>query len=69
MLNLSEELLGALSEGQGMKKQLGELKIKKSADYYGKVIKTLEDAGFIIILSAETTTDKYCIVAESVDEK
>jgi hypothetical protein len=52
-----------------MKKQLGELKIKSSADYYDKVIKALEDAGFIIILSAETTTDDYYIVAESVDEK
>lgn len=51
-----------------MKKQLGELTIKKSADYYDKVMKTLEDAGFIIILSAETTTDRYYIVAESVDK-
>ena len=48
-----------------MNKQLGELTIKKSADYYDKVVKALEDAGFIIILSFETTTDKYYIVAES----
>jgi hypothetical protein len=59
----------AESEDKEMKKQLGELKIDKSADYYGKVIKALEDAGFIIILSDETTTDKYYIVAESVKEK
>lgn len=52
-----------------MKKQLGELKIEKSADYYGKVIKALEDAGFIIILSYETSFDRHYIVAESVDEK
>ena len=48
-----------------MNKQLGELTIKKSADYYDKVVKTLEDAGFVIILSSETTTDRYYIVAES----
>lgn len=48
-----------------MNKQLGELTIKKSADYYNKVVKALEDAGFVIILSMETTTDKYYIVAES----
>lgn len=50
-----------------MTKQLGELTIKKSADYYDKVVKALEDAGFLIILSAETTTDKYYIVAERED--
>lgn len=48
-----------------MNKQLGELTIKKSADYYDKVVKTLENAGFIIILSIETITDRYYIVAES----
>lgn len=52
-----------------MTKQLGELTIKKSADYYDKVVKALEDAGFIIILSTETTTDRYYIVAESEGEE
>jgi hypothetical protein len=52
-----------------MKKQIGELTIKKSADCHDKVIKALEDAGFTIILLTETSLDKYCIVAESVDEK
>ena len=52
-----------------MIKQLGELTIKKSADYYDKVVKALEDAGFVIILSTETTTEKYYIVARSEDKK
>lgn len=52
-----------------MTKQLGELTIKKSADYYDKVVKTLENAGFVIILSTETTTDRYYIVAESEDKE
>lgn len=52
-----------------MIKQLGELTIKKSADYYDKVVKALEDAGFVIILSTETSTDKYYIVARSEDKE
>ena len=52
-----------------MNKQLGELTIKKSADYYDRVVKALEDAGFVIILSTETTTDRYYIVAESEDKE
>lgn len=51
-----------------MTKQLGELKIKKSADYYDKVIKALEEAGFVIVLSTETTTEKYYVVAEKESE-
>ena len=52
-----------------MNKQLGELTINKNADYYDKVVKTLEDAGFVIILSTETTTERYYIVAESEDKE
>jgi len=48
-----------------MNKQLAELTVKKSADYYNKVVNALEDAGFLIILSTETSTDRYYIVAES----
>lgn len=48
-----------------MYKQLAELTVQKSADYCDKVIKVLEDAGFVIVLKGETFTDKYCIVAES----
>lgn len=50
-----------------MNKKLAELTVKKSADYYGKVVKALEDAGFVIVLDCETTTEKYYIVAESED--
>ena len=48
-----------------MNKELAELTVNKSADYYDKVIKALEDAGFIIVLRMETSTDRYYIVAES----
>ena len=52
-----------------MTKQLGELTIEKSADYFDKVVKALEDAGFVIILRSETITHSYYIVAESEDKK
>lgn len=48
-----------------MNKKLAELTVQKSADYYGKVIKALKDAGFVIVLTAETFTDRYYIIAES----
>lgn len=50
-----------------MNKELAELTVKKSADYYGKVVKALEDAGFVIVLTSETITDRYYIIAESGD--
>lgn len=48
-----------------MNKKLAELTVEKSADYYNKVVKTLEDAGFVMVLTCETTTESYYIVAES----
>lgn len=51
-----------------MNKELAELTVKQSADYYGKVVKALEDAGFIIVLRSETYTDRCYIVAESGDK-
>lgn len=48
-----------------MIKELGKLTINKSADYYDKVVKALEDAGFLLVLEVETTTDRYYIVAKS----
>lgn len=47
-----------------MNKKLAELTVSKSTDYYDKVVKALEDAGFLIVLSFETTTDRHYIVAE-----
>ena len=52
-----------------MNKKLAELTVIKSADYYNKVVKVLEDAGFVIVLTTETTTDRYYIVAESEDKR
>ena len=51
-----------------MKKKLAELKVDKSADYYDKVVKILENAGFTLVLDLETTSNRYYIVAESENE-
>ena len=47
--------------------KLGELKVYKSADYNNKMIKALEDAGFVVVFDYEATFEKYYIVAESED--
>lgn len=52
-----------------MNKQLGKSTIKKSADYYGKVVKALVDAGFVNILSTETTTGFHIVGTVSIDEE
>lgn len=52
-------------EGQKMNKKLGKLTVDKSADYYNKVVKALEDAGFVLVIDFETTSERYYIVAES----
>ena len=48
-----------------MNKELARMTVKKSADYYDKVVKALEDAGFVIVLTTETSIDRHYIVAES----
>ena len=50
-----------------MNKQLAELKVDRLADY-NKIIKALEDAGFIIVERMETTSDRYYIIAESRED-
>lgn len=52
-----------------MNKKLAELTVRKSADYFNNVVKALEDAGFVLVLDCETSTDKYYIVAESEDKE
>ena len=52
-----------------MNKKIAELKVKKSADYYNKVVKALEESKYLIVLDYETTTEKYYIVAESEDKE
>ena len=47
-----------------MLKQLGKLEIRKSADYCDTVVKALEEAGFVIVLELETTTENYYVVAK-----
>jgi hypothetical protein len=47
---------------------LAEITVVKSADYYNKAVKALEDAGFVLVLDCETTTKRYYIVAERSEE-
>lgn len=52
-----------------MNKKLAELTVRKSADYFNNVVKALEDAGFVLVLDCETSTERYYIVAESEDKE
>jgi len=52
-----------------MNKKLAELTVSKSADYYDKVVKALEEAGFVIVLNYETFSDKYYYVAERSEKE
>ena len=51
-----------------MNKKLAELTVDKSADYYDKVVEALENAGFVLVLDTDTTSESYYIVAENMDE-
>lgn len=51
-----------------MYKKLGEVTVDNAADYYDKIIKALEDVGFILVLDWETTSEKNYIVAEGEEE-
>ena len=52
-----------------MFKKLGELKINKSDGYYDKIVQALKEAGFVLVLELETSSEKYYIVAGSEDEE
>ena len=52
-----------------MNQKLAELTVKKSADYHDKVVKALENAGFVLVLDTDTTSDSYYTVAENMDER
>lgn len=47
-----------------MYKKLAELTVDKSADYDDKVVKVLEDAGFMVVLRVETYTERKYIIAK-----
>lgn len=51
-----------------MNKKLAELTVRISVDYYNKIVKALEDAGFVLVLDYETLTEKIYIVAEGVNK-
>ena len=48
-----------------MNKELAQLTVKKLDDYDDKIVKVLEDAGFVIVLTADTPINRYYIIAES----
>lgn len=52
-----------------MNKKLAELRVVKSADYYNKVVKVLEDAGFVLVLDTDTSFVSHYTVAESEDKE
>lgn len=52
-----------------MNKKLAELTVTKSKDYNNKVVKALEDAGFVLVLDSDTSFDSHYTVAESEDKK
>lgn len=49
-----------------MLKKLGTLTIKKTDDYYGNVVKTLEKAGFKILKEEESYYEVFYIIAEEI---
>lgn len=52
-----------------MNKKLADLTVSKKEDYYDKVIEALENAGFVLVLTMETSGDRYYIVAEKEEEE
>ncbi len=49
-------------------KQLATLVVNKNDDYYSSIVKTLEENGFIIILTLETSFEKHYIIAKEAEE-
>lgn len=43
--------------------KLGELKVKKSADYKDKIVTILEREGFTIVEEFDTMSEKYYTIA------
>ena len=52
-----------------MVKSCAKLTVNKSDDYYGEVVKALEEAGFIVIKDVDCTFETYYIIAKKVDDK
>lgn len=52
-----------------MIKKLGELKIKKSADYYDNVAKALEKAGYILVLEFDDICERHYVIAKTENEE
>lgn len=52
-----------------MNKKLATLRVNSFDDPYDKVVKALENAGFILVLNLETMTEKHYIIAESEDKE
>lgn len=52
-----------------MNKKLAEIRVNKSEDYFDKVVRTLENAGFVMVLDFETTSESHYIIAEPMKHK
>lgn len=51
-----------------MLEDIGTLSVNTSKDYQGKVVKALEEAGFTLVLSCETFTEKHYIITQKKEE-
>ena len=47
-----------------MLKQLAKLTVNKNADYYGEIVKKLEEAGFAIIEEYDGLIEAHYIIAK-----
>lgn len=52
-----------------MIKKLGELTIKKSADWHDDVAKALYKAGYILVLEYDGTCERHYIIAKAEEEE
>lgn len=52
-----------------MYRQLGKLEINQNDDYYDEIVKALETAGFILVLTSEISFEKHYIVAKERKEQ
>lgn len=51
-----------------MLKQLAELKVNKKDDYYGEVVKALEEKGFTVVKNLDAMFEVHYIIAKEENE-
>ena len=51
-----------------MLENIGTLTVNTSKDYRGKVVKALEEAGFTLVISCESFTEKKYIITQKKED-